>query len=101
MLSSAKPIAKFATTRAELWEESNNDLKIYDIAQNVMPANVSAARPPFTFSLYLARYISTKHDNVHRFSSRNVARYYFEKKREPMLLKRRSVLLKGLILARL
>lgn len=32
VLSSAKPIAKFATAIAELWEESNNDLKIYDIA---------------------------------------------------------------------
>jgi len=33
--SFAKPIAKFATAIAELWEEGNNDPKIYDIAQNV------------------------------------------------------------------
>jgi hypothetical protein len=34
-LSLFKPIARSATAIAELWEESNNDLKIYDIAQNV------------------------------------------------------------------
>lgn len=50
-----KPIAKFATTIVELWEESNNDPKIYDIVQNV-PWLMSSRRDlPFTFYLYLAR----------------------------------------------
>lgn len=89
------------------------------ISRRMQPADVP--RGDYYTSLYLSKLYrarsectreleeSTKHDNVHRFSSRNVARRYFKKKekkrrRTPasscaVLSKRRSMLLKGLILA--